>query len=163
MSILDEREIYTRRILKQYGNSIYRLAYMYVKNTADAEEILQDTILQLLRYEPKFESEAQEKSWLLKTCVNLSLNRIRHNKRFDYEELDERIAGSEDKDLSFVWDAVKQLPEKQRIIVHLFYEEGFSTKEIAQIVHRLEGSVRSDLTRARKQLKVILKEAYDYE
>ncbi len=62
-----------------------------------------------------------------------------------------------------MWEAVKKLPEKYREVVHLFYQEGYSTAEAAGILGRKESTVRSDLLRARKQLKIILKEAYDFE
>ena len=63
---------------------------------------------------------------------------------------------------SFVWEAISQLPVAQREIIHLFYQEGYSAAQIAAIVGRRESTVRSDLTRARKRLKTILKEAYDF-
>ena len=71
---------------------------------------------------------------------------------------------SEEKsDLSFVWEAVKAHKPAQREAIHLFYQEGYSTKEIADILGRNESSVRSDLKRGREALKTILKEAYDFE
>ena len=78
-------------------------------------------------------------------------------------ELSELLVGKEDEDLAFVWDAVKQLPDKYREVIHLFYQEGYSTKEIAEILNRNESTVRSDLKRGRDKLKNILKEAYDFE
>ena len=62
-----------------------------------------------------------------------------------------------------LFEEVMKLPEKYRIVIHLFYYEGYSTRDIAQILHRNESSVRSDLRRGREQLKKILKEAYDFE
>ena len=75
----------------------------------------------------------------------------------------DELVGREEEDLSFVWEAVKQLPEKYREAVHLLYQEGYSTGEIAKILGRKEATVRSDLMRARTQLRNILKEAYDFE
>ena len=69
----------------------------------------------------------------------------------------------EREDLSFVWDAVKKLPEKYREVIHLFYYEGYQTKEISKILSRNESSVRSDLKRGRERLKDLLREAYDFE
>lgn len=73
------------------------------------------------------------------------------------------MAAEEREDLSFVWDAVKQLPQVYREAVHLYYEEGYATVEIAHILGRKESTVRSDLRRARAQLKDMLKEVYDFE
>ena len=68
----------------------------------------------------------------------------------------------EREDLSFVWDAVKDLPVKYREVIHLFYYEGYSTAQIAQVLEKNETTVRSLLSRGRKQLKQVLKEAYDF-
>ena len=70
---------------------------------------------------------------------------------------------AEKEDLKYVWEAVKKLPVKNREVIHLFYQEGYSTKEIADILKRREATVRSDLKRGREKLKKILKEAYDFE
>ena len=78
------------------------------------------------------------------------------------EILDELVAENRD-DLSFVWQAVRDLPEKYRAPVHLFYHEGYSTKQIAEILQRGEATVRSDLHRGRALLREILKEAYDFD
>ncbi|MBR2769188.1 MAG: RNA polymerase sigma factor [Solobacterium sp.] len=161
---LSVRELHVRRILNTYGDSLYRLAFSYLHNDADAQEIVQDTILQLLRYDPDFHGDGmKEKGWLMKTAANLSRNRLRSLNARDETELDETFAGSEEKDLKFVWDAVNQLPEKYREVIHLFYQEGYSTKEIADILGRKEGSVRSDLSRGRDALRTVLKEVYDFE
>ena len=161
---LSVKELRVRRILNQYGDSLYRLACSYLNNTADAQEVVQDTVIQLLRYDPDFGNDAQkEKAWLMKTAANLSRNRLRALKAHPVEELDEQFAGSEDKDLKFVWDAVQELPVRYREVIHLFYQEGYSTKEIAEITGRREGTVRSDLSRAREQLKTVLRENYDFE
>ena len=67
------------------------------------------------------------------------------------------------EDLSFVWEAVKALPVKYREVIHLYYQEGYSTQEIAEILGRSGATVRSDLYRGRQRLRGILKEAYDFD
>ena len=62
-----------------------------------------------------------------------------------------------------MWEAVRSLKPAQREAIHLFYQEGYSTGEIAKILGRNENSVRSDLKRGREALKTMLKEAYDFE
>lgn len=151
--------------LDTYGNAILRLAYSYLHNMADAEEVLQDTLVQFLHAAPVFENEPHAKSWLMQVAANLSKNRIRSNRirrAEDLDELQETLAGQESEDLSFVWEAVKSLPEKYREVIHLFYQEGYATWEIARILQRKESTVRSDLKRGRERLKEILQEVYDY-
>lgn len=67
------------RILDTHGNAILRYAYSYLHNMEDAEEVLQDTLVQFLRTAPAFESESHEKAWLLRVAGNLSKNRLSYN------------------------------------------------------------------------------------
>lgn len=150
-------------VLNIYGNSILRLAYSYVKNMSDAEEILQDTIIKYIEKSPDFENEGHKKAWLMKVCANLSKNRIEYNKIRMSDELSDELMEENRTDLSFVWDAVKMLEPNYRETIHLFYYEGFSTSEIAEILGKNESTVRSNLSRGRQKLKSVLKEAYDFE
>ena len=76
---------------------------------------------------------------------------------------DEELAADERDDLSFVWEAVKSLPVKYREVIHLFYHEGCSVREIYKILKRPEATVRSDLHRWRERLREILREEYDFD
>ena len=91
------------------------------------------------------------------------MNRKINRKRTETDELEETLVAEEREDLSFVWEAVKALPEKYREVLHLYYQEGYPTKEISKILNRNESSIRSDLKRGREALKQELKEAYDFE
>ena len=73
------------------------------------------------------------------------------------------FAAAKSSDLKFVWEAVAALPVKYREVIHLYYQEGYSTKELADLLGRKEATIRSDLYRAREELKTILKESYDFE
>lgn len=150
-------------ILDTYGNSILRYAYSYLHNMSDAEEILQDTLVQFLKTAPVFESREHEKAWLLRVAGNLSKNRLAYNSVRRTDELNDELVAENREDLSFVWEAVKLLPENYREAIHLFYYEGYSTKQIAKLLEKKEATVRSDLRRGREKLKAVLKEAYDFE
>lgn len=149
--------------LDTYGNAILRCAYNYLHNMADAEEILQETLLKMLTSAPNFESEEHKKGWLLRVAANLSKNRLEYNALRAYDELSEDLAEEGREDLSFVWEAVKDLPTQFREVIHLHYYEGYSTEEIALILGRNPSTIRSDLRRGREKLKSVLKEAYDFE
>ncbi|MFR8393402.1 MAG: RNA polymerase sigma factor [Pilosibacter sp.] len=150
-------------ILTRFGDSILRYAYTYLHNMSDAEEVLQDTLVQFLKTAPEFESENHEKAWLLRVAANLSKNRIRYNKLRETDELNDELVAEECEDLSFVWEAVKSLPVKYREVIHLFYHEGYQTVQIAKVLGRNESTVRSDLRRGREKLKEVLKGEYDFE
>lgn len=150
-------------ILTRFGDSILRYAYTYLHNMSDAEEVLQDTLVQFLKTAPEFESENHEKAWLLRVAANLSKNRIRYNKLRETDELNDELVAEEREDLSFVWEAVKSLPVKYREVIHLFYHEGYQTAQFAKVLGRNESTVRSDLRRGREKLKEVLKGEYDFE
>lgn len=146
----------------KYGNSILRLAYSYLHNESDAEDILQETLIRYMKKAPNFESAEHEKAWLLRVAMNLSKNRIEYNNVRSTDELNDELVAEERKDLSFVWEAVKLLPIRQREVIHLFYQEGYSSKDIAGILSQNESTVRSNLKRGREKLKEILKEEFDF-
>ena len=99
----------------------------------------------------------------MRVAGNLSKNRLSYNAVRAADELNDELVAENREDLSFVWQAVRDLPEKYRAPVHLFYHEGYSTRQIAEILQRGEATVRSDLHRGRALLREILKEAYDFD
>lgn len=145
-------------LLDRHGESILRLAYSYLHNQSDAEDILQDTLIQYLRTSPTLESPAHEKAWLLRVAGNLSKNLLRAQGYRQADQLEETLVTQEREDLSYVWDAVKALPVPYREAIHLFYYEGYSTAQIAQILDQKESTVRSRLKRGREKLKPLLEE-----
>ena len=155
--------------LDVYGNMILRLAYSCLKSRDDADDVLQDVMVKLLELNPKFESSEHEKAWLIRVTINLCRNRLRSPWR-RHRELDESIStglGAEwDKGLgeqSAVLEAVMSLPEKYREVIHLFYYEDYSVAQIGQILKKNESTVRSLLYRARKQLKDLMKEGWEFD
>lgn len=160
---ISDPDKYLREILDKHGNRILRLAYSYVHNMEDSEEILQDVLLKLLSSAPEFESKEHEKAWILRVTANLSKNRIEYNKLRDTDELNEELVAEKKEDLSYIWEAVKSLPENYREVIHLFYEEGYSTNEIADILGERGANIRTRLKRARAKLKEILREEYDFD
>lgn len=151
------------RLLNSYGNSILRYAYTYLHNREDAEEILQETLIRFLQTKPVFANDQHEKAWLLRVAANLSKNKLRAEKIRQTDELNEELAAEQRQDLAFVWEAVSKLPERCRQAMHLFYHEGYASREIAHILGRNEATVRSDLKRGRETLRKILKEEYGLE
>lgn len=154
-ALLNER---AENFLKKYCNQVLRMAYAYVHNMDEAEDILQETLIKILEVKLDSDDEEYIKAYFLRTASNIAKNHISANKRHETDELNEELIAEEKADLSFVWEAVKELPDTQRDVIHLFYEEGYQTAEIAEILGRKEATIRSDLKRARERLKTILKQ-----
>lgn len=151
-------------VMRQHGSAILRLAYSYLREMGEAEDVLQDTLLRYLQKAPRFASAAHEKAWLLRVAANLSKNRLSYRQRHPQQELDENLPIPESNgEESLVWECVHVLPVAYREVVHLYYYEEYTTREIAGILDRREATVRSQLFRAREKLRQMLKEEYDFE
>lgn len=149
------------RLVERHGPAVYRLAFARTGNRADAEDVPQETFLRLVRAAPVFQSAAHEKAWLLRVAARCSSDLFRAPWRRRERPLDE-AAGltappSEEPD-GRVLEAVRALPEKYRLAVHLFYYEGYSISEAAAILGRRESTVRAQLCRARAMLRDRLEE-----
>ncbi len=148
--------------LQAYGNSILRTAYAYTHNMADAEDVLQDTLLRFMEKNPHFESPEHEKAWLLRVAINLSKNKLR-TVWFRREEIPEAYADVQPGEGEpAVLQAVKQLDVKYREVIHLYFYEEYSTEEIARMLGKNPSTVRSLLHRAKLILKDKLKGEYDF-
>lgn len=148
--------------LEIYGNTLYRLAYSYMKNMHDAEDVVQEVFIQLLKNINIFENTEHKKSWLICVTRNICKNKLKSSWFKKKEDLIEMPYYDEYKDTT-VLDTVMRLPLKYREIIFLYYYEGYKTAEISEITNQKESTVRSLLHRARNILKKSLKEEYDFE
>lgn len=152
-------------LVERWGDSLYRAAFAVCKNPQDAEDVVQETLLSYYRSDKEFESDEHIRAWLIRVAVNKAKNAAicfwRRNRRSLEEAMDALAFESEgDRDLL---DAVLRLPERYRIVIHLFYYEDYSIKEIAALLRLSEGAVKSRLNRARKQLRNQLTEGWEDE
>lgn len=143
-------------IVATYGPAVWRIALTQLRSRADAEDIYQEVFLRLIRYEPRFESPAHQKAWLIRVtancCKDLLKKRHRQDLRLeDWDQLPEEPAGN-----SALYLALDQLNEKQRLVIHLHYFENYKTEEIAEMLEMKPSTVRSTLKRARKKLKDLM-------
>lgn len=141
----------------KFHGTIYRLAFSYVRNAADAEDICQEAFLRLYRFEGSFQSDENAKAWLIRVTVNLSKNLLRSCRFTRWEPLDESVPALDDEELSLL-QSVMKLPPKYRAAIYLYYYEGYSVKEIADITGATVSSVTTRLARGRGRLKEILLE-----
>lgn len=153
-------------LVDQYGDMVLRLSYTYLKNRADAEDVVQDVFMKIIEKNPDFNNKKHEKSWIMKVTVNTCKNKLNlfwnKNKR-PIDEVAETAAYDTYNIDSNVLKAVMSLHDKYRIVVYMYYYEGYSTSEISKLVGKSEVTVRSLLHRARIRLKEVLKEEYDFE
>ena len=148
-------------IYDKYKYSVYRTAFVYCRNSTDAEDITQDVFMKRFSSNISFSDEAKEKSWLLKVTANKCRDMFR-SLRYKYfissVSLEEANLVYETPEESEVYHAVMELPPKNRLVIHLYYYEEYSVREISVILGKSESAVQTQLYRARKQLKEILGE-----
>lgn len=141
----------------RHENRLYRTALAVMGNVSDAEDVVQEAFLRAYEKAPAFETEEHEKAWLIRVTVNLCNSRL----RFPWRKRTEPLLGSypaPEPEQHALLEHVLALPPKYRAVIHLLYYEGYSVKDIAGLTGQREGTVRSQLTRARQKLRSVLKE-----
>ncbi|MDD6089126.1 MAG: sigma-70 family RNA polymerase sigma factor [Clostridiales bacterium] len=147
-------------LAKRHMDMVYRLAFNYMKSASDADDVTQNVLLRLLKNGKPFASGEHARYWLVRVTVNECRRALRSPWRRvgDIGEYAESLQ-FETPEHSELFYAVMELPEKYRTAIYLHYYEGYSTKEIAEIIGVPAATVRTRLRRAREQLKTGLKEA----
>lgn len=148
------------RYFHLYADDIYRVVLSSCKNFSDAEDIMQNTFLKLLKTDISFTDDLHAKKWLITVAVNECRNIFRSfwKKKVNYleDDLSEPLFFMEEH--SELYNAIQQLPQMYRLVIHLYYYEGYSVKEISKILHIKESTIQTRLMRSREKLKIILKE-----
>ncbi|MBQ3086948.1 MAG: sigma-70 family RNA polymerase sigma factor [Clostridia bacterium] len=152
--------------VQRNSQRLYLIALSFVKNTHDAEDILQNVFLKLWKYPKPFSDSTHLDKWLTAVCVNESKNYIKLPFR-KHQNVDDCVFDSSDSTDSAVkadlYRAVMQLSQKERTVIHLFYYEDLSVKDIAKMLKIKESAVKTRLSRARNKLKEQLGDAWNDE
>ena len=143
-------------VMGRYQTMVFRLAYSYTRPRSDAQDMCQEVFLRYFCSRPPFASEEHRRAWLLRVTVNRCKTHLTSWWVRRTVPLDDRIPMPEPEPLALD-EALRQLAEKDRLVIHLFYYEECSTREIARMMRTTEGAVRTRLTRARQRLGDILK------
>ena len=149
---MEERWREPAALAEQYAGMLYRLAYARTGSRADAEDGMQEVFERLLRARPEFRDEEHAKAWLLRVGACCAADVLRAPWRRREGPLDDGLPAPE---------PVLALPAQYRMAVHLYYYEELSVAEIAAVLGKSEGAVKSRLFRARALLRRYLKEDGD--
>jgi len=157
------QRVSTEEAIKRNQDKLLRIAVAIMNEKAEAEDAVHDAFIKLIEKQPDFESEEHLTAWLVRVTVNICKNRLHsHWWRKTVPLLESFPAQNEYQ--SEIMETVQSLPAKYRIVIHLFYYEGYSTKEIAEITEQSDAAVRKQLTRARGMLKkFLLEDDVNYE
>lgn len=150
-------DAFLQAAMEAWGDRVYRLALCQTHSAADAEDIYQDVFLRLLRDETDFKDGEHLKAWLLRVTLNRCHDYARSAWNRRTEGLTDTLPAPDATPAECeLWQAVAALPQKFSAVIHLFYQEGYNTDEIARILHCRPATVRTRLHRARKLLKISL-------
>jgi RNA polymerase sigma-70 factor (ECF subfamily) len=153
------------QIVRRYGDMVLRIAMANTGNRADAEDVFQEVFIRLIRSLAKIENEEHLRYWLVRATVNRCKSLFASaNKQREYptEILPEPASDISEQQLHTpAIDALQTLPEKYRTPIHLFYIEDLPIANIAQILNCSVGTIKSQLSRGRKMLKLAVEKDLD--
>lgn len=150
-----------QEVVYRQSDLVYRLALARMGNRPDAEDLYQEVFLRYMRTKPRFDSDVHEKAWFIRVTINCAKSLWASSWRRKVLPLGEEIVVEDAADQELYID-LQQLPAKYREVLHLFYYEDYSVEEIAQLLQRKPSTVRTQLTRGRRQLKQYLQEEEAY-
>ncbi len=154
------KNINAEQAVRTYGDMLYRISIVMLKNHADSEDAVQETFIKYMLKAPDFESENHEKAWLITVCTNKCRDILRKQSRttVDGEEILRNIAADEES--HDILEALLELPEKFRIVMTLHYVEGYKVDEIAKIIGKTSSAVKMRLSKGRTLLKELYRKEY---
>lgn len=154
---IDEEETYIE-VVEKFADMVFRIAYQNCFNKSDSQDVAQDVFVKLLSQKGRtFRDMEHIKAWLIKVTLNRCKDYSRfteHRKEISIEEWD----GTFLEDKQEVLPVLEELQREERTIVYLHYFEGYSIREIAQLLGKKQNTIGSKLGRARKKLGKLLEE-----
>lgn len=153
----------TQELVTLYQSSLFAAAFNVCKNAQDAEDVVQDTFIQYYISNKEFDSEQHIRAWLIRVAINKAKNVNRtfwRQNKLSLEDYMESLTFETPED-EHLFETVMSLPEKYRIVIHLFYYEDYAVSEIADILKLSQSNVKVRLSRGREMLRKILKEEWD--
>lgn len=152
------KEVYAT-LAEKYIDTVWRVAFGYVKNPSDADDITQNVFCALLKNRKDFDSEEHGRNWLIRVTVNECKKWFRSPWRrtvsFEAYAAGLEFPTPESRELLC---AVMDLPVKYRMPLYLHYYEGYTTEQIARLLKIPKGTVCTNLSRGRAMLKDQLQE-----
>ena len=153
MELKASRNERIRHLVDGYSRSLHRLAFTYLKNTQDAEDVAQEVFLKYLKSAPEFQNVEHEKAWLIRVTINRCKNLLKSRWWRSRRPLPDDLSYLMEEESGLIqW--VMALDEKYRLPIHLHYYEGYAIKEIARILGEKPATIGTRLARGRELLRI---------
>ncbi len=149
-----------QRMAELFFDMVFRLALSRTGSKSHADDVVQEVFVRFFKTDTQFQSEEHIKAWLIKVTVNCSKNVFSSPWFKRTVPLSEELTFT-DTPSGDVYLTVHKLPQKYRTVIHLFYYEDMSVRQIAEVLSTKETTVKSQLHRAREMLRTMLGEDYN--
>ena len=155
----------TQALAEQYRDRLFAAAFQVCGNAADAEDAAQEALLRYHTTDKEFENQEHIRAWLLRVAINWAKNISRSFWRRNTVPLEEYMETLEFdcQESREIFREVMALPEKYRLVIHLYYYEDYSVQEIGRILGISPSNVKVRLSRGRQLLKATLQEVWDHD
>ena len=143
------------RVMETYADMVRRICFVHLKNRHDTEDVFQNVYMKYMLCEDSFVDSEHEKAWFARVTINACTDWLRYFARRKWvplEVVNEERAVMEDTSAE-IMEVVLGLPEKYRNVIYLYYYEGYTAVEIADILSKKENTVYTWLARARDLLR----------
>jgi RNA polymerase sigma factor (sigma-70 family) len=157
-------------LYKTYYRVLFGMALRYTRNQAEAEDILQDAFIKIFQSISSYKSSGSFEGWMRRVVQNTAINHYRSSLRFNlYVEVSEKEDNLNDDSMDILLDALEakdiiallnRMPEGYRMVINLFYIDGYSHKEISEMLNISKGTSKSQLFKAKHYLKEMLENDY---
>jgi len=149
-------------LFDEFSDMVYKIAFVRVSQSSDADDVFQEVFLRLVKHASRLRSREHAKAWLIRCTINCCNSHHRNAWQKKTVGIEDDIYPGQypgQKDLGYehieLLDAVRSLTPEHREVIHLFYYEGYSGKEIADLLDTNENTVKSRLRRARQELQAV--------
>lgn len=148
-------------LVNKYADMVLRLALTHLGNLADAQDVCQEVCIKLFKHQRLFNDAEHEKAWIIRVTINTCKNVINSPWKKWFSPVEKIPLPTEHTESMEVVSFVLKLSRKYRMVIYLYYYEGYKTAEIAELLNLKENTVRTQLKRAKKLLKEKIMGGFD--
>ncbi len=145
------------RVIEIYGDMVFRVCFVALKNEADAQDAVQDTFIKYMQKAPHFENSEHEKAWLIRVASNRSRDMLKKRSRYAQADVESIKSFAPNEEAESVLEALVSLPEKYAQAITLHYIDGYKVEEIARMTDKTPSAVKMRLQKGRKLLENLCK------
>ncbi|MBU3129106.1 sigma-70 family RNA polymerase sigma factor [Clostridium tagluense] len=149
-------------LISEYGDSLLRMCFIYLKDIHLAEDAVQDTFIKVYKSYSKFKGHSEEKTWIMRIAINVCKNYLRSswwkriNETVNLDNIPASTIDGSTQDDALLLEIMKLSPKYKEVIL-LFYYQDMKIREISEVLQTPESTISVRLKRAREKLKIKLK------